>query len=653
MQGQPVPFRKLTVRQPLALALVAIVPSLFFGCSGSSGGDNKNGGNGGDNGGGNAGDNGGGNSAGNGNGGSGGVVQPPDGVQTCGPLTPAPLRRLSQTDYLRSVSALFPKLFPAESDGVMRLDSHFIRFTRPGTSKIAINEHVSKFLVKDPNTFGFSNRAKNLNPTSLGLEVYDEVAGMLAEALVLGTKADGKPLDALEMPCTDSNVECGKKHIEKYGPLFFRRPLTAEESARYLTFFQDEFKAAETASGGVNAFKAALVLTLEAFLQSPQFLYRLEIGDSKTKNAGAIKLTQHEIASRLSFALWNSPPDEELSKAAADGKLATAKEREDQARRMLLSKNSRYMTVEFFRQWADFERIFAEGYRRKPGRTDLGIGHSTEFVYTLAARQEIAQFVEWVFSEGGGSVNALFTSTKAWGTNVTKALYTGALLASPYEDKSPVAELQLDATQRAGILTRPLIPWVYSHFDTPNPPVRGSFILSKVLCFHFPPPPGDAMSLAGKVDFTAGMSNRDQFLARAKAATNCKSCHNTMDPVGFSMENYNELGIFIKNDAKNGKPVDASGKLEIGSDIDGNFSNLVDLSKKFGGSARVRQCMTTQFYEYVTGRDADGSIIEDQDGVDKCRLSALDKAVADSKGDLREAFVKYATTDDFIWRAAY
>ncbi len=547
---------------------------------------------------------------------------------------------------------MFPKLFPPYEDGVVRYDTHFLRYTRPGTSKVSVDAHLNSLIVKDPNTFGFDNRARNLNPTPLSLEVYDEIGGSIAEALVMGRKPDGSPLGALEMPCSENTVACGKTFVESYGKKFFRRPLTSEELNRYSKFFEDEFKVAEGVSG-VEPFKAALALTIEAFLQAPQFLYRPEIGDPKTKAGGAIKLTQYEIASRLSYMLWSSMPDDELLLAAENGELASAEQREAQARRMLKDKNYRYQSVEFFRQWADFERIWSESYRRKPGRNLGDPAHPYEVFYTLGAREEIARFIEWAFAEGDGTVKTLFTSTKTWGNAHVRALYEGKALADYAPPSNDWKEFEPNATQRAGILTRPLVAWAYSHFDTPNPPVRGSFILSKVLCFHFPPPPGDAMALAGSVSLPAGSSNREQFVARLNAASNCKTCHNTMDPPGFAMENYNEIGMYIRNDAKNGKPINASGKLDVGSDADGDFTDLVQLTKRFGDSVSVRQCMTTQMYEYATGRDAEGSLIDGSEGVDNCRLEGLDKAVADSGGDLREALVKYAATDDFVWRAAY
>lgn len=665
----------------LGLALACALGTSFFPACSNSGGDDGNGGEGGEGGegaegggkggkGGNKGGSGGNNGGSGGNvGGEGGTAPQPEGA--CGPLAPAPIRRLATTEFNGTVRELFQKLFPPYADKVWRLDSHFLKYTRPGSAEVQYNRHLGSVLVKDPTTFGFQNRASNLNATGLHVETFDDVAFAIAEALVVGRElrpanstAPLKPLDALEKPCAETTLSCAQKVVEQYAPRIYRRPLTDEEKTELSAFVKEEFDAATAKGGGVDAFAASLQLTFEALLQSAPFLYRVEIGEPT--NDGAAKLTAYETASRLSYLLWSTMPDSTLLEAASKNELSTPEQREQQAQRMLKDPRFRYMVVEFFRQWADFERIFAEGYRRKNGRSLGDPTHALGIFYTLGAREEIARFVEWVFADSDGSLNTLFTSTKAWGNSQVEALFAGALLpdARDYET-APWKELTLNPAERAGILTRPLIPWVYSHFDTPNPPARGGFIMSKVLCRSLGTPPADAMTLAGTVTFAPGTSNRQQFDARirpkvtdpatgeTKEVTTCVACHRVMDPLGFAMEKYSEIGMFLKADLKNGKTIDASGNLMFGTDIDGPFTDLVDLSKKFGDSETVRQCLTTQFYEYAVGRTAAGSIALDEEGVDKCRLSALDTAVKAKNGDLREALLQYVKSVDFVTRPKY
>jgi hypothetical protein len=677
MQEQPVPFRKPTVRQPLAIALVAIVPTLFIGCSGSSGGDAKNGGNGGDNSGGNAGDNGGGNSAGNGGGTNGGgtngsfggnggdpIVVAPSEVKTCdGKIAPAPIRRLSRIEYMASVREIFPSAFKPGADGVFKLDTHQFSFKRPGqTTETKI--HLRGDAVADPQTFGFENRAANLNPSSFLLENYDDLGSVIADYLTVGDQL------AKTVPCPEKNLVCGKAFVEGLLPKVFRRPATDEEKSTYNTFFSDQFNAAASTSGA-DQFLVAVRLTIEALLQSPPFLYRVELGDKDTKKSGAIRLTPYETASRLSYLFWSAPPDRELMDAAAAGKLGTTEQLEAQARRLVKDKRFRFMAIEWFRQWADFERIFTEGYRTKPGFNLAQPCHDYGNLYFLGAREEMERFTEWVMADSDASVKTLLTSTKSFQNNFVANLYSSARPLPSWCDPAPTlptdfVSAEVDSKQRSGFLTRAFFNWAYSHYDTPNPIIRASFVMRKLLCTEIGTPPPDAQSLAGAVKFTAGMSNRQQFAARIapkvtdangveKEVTVCKGCHNAMDPLGLPLESYSDVGKYLTNDLKNNQPIDAKSKIALGKDVDGDVRDALDLSSRLGSSKDVQRCVMTQLYEYATGRDAVGAKARDEnsDGIDACRTDEIEKALAAKNGDLREALVALVKQPDFVWRPAY
>ncbi|MDX2021081.1 MAG: DUF1592 domain-containing protein [Deltaproteobacteria bacterium] len=659
MQEPSVPVRKLTIRQPLAIAMLALVPSLFTACSGSSSNNDKNsGGNGGD--GGDSGGNAGGDSGGGGGGGTslGGNAGGGPGTNVmlegaCGPLPPAPARRLSRVEYVASLREVFPFAFKPDADGVYRIDNHSFALKR-GTQ--TINWNWKDDVIADPGTYGFQNRANNLNATAFQLEAYDDNAVLIAELV-----AQPATLASL-VPCQEKTVDCGKKFIDAYGPKFFRRPMTDAEKTVYYDFFKTEFDGAKADDAAADNFMVALRLTLEVFLQSPQFMYRLELGDPATKKNGAVQLTQYEIANRLSYGFWSTMPDADLMTAASKGELKTADQLEAQARRMLKDNRFRYMVIEYFRQWADLERIFGESYRQYPG-TSLGDAqHSFSIFQALGSRHEIEQFVEWTFADSDATFNTLFTSTKSWVNKYTKGVYEGKLLSVSTQDPDFVyTPMDLNPAQRAGILTRAFFGWAYSHFGTPvgvpNPPVRGNFVLQKVFCQHFPPPPADAQTRAGAVQVPAGSTNREEFAARMKAADICNSCHQVLDPLGFAFENYNEVGFYITKDQKNpAKTIDASGKVDLGTptDVDGPFANAVDLSKKLGKSKSAAACLTQQWYEYLTGRDADGVIApEPSDGADACRIKKMVEAADAKGGDLREAFVAWVKSPDFQWRPAY
>ncbi|MDX2019768.1 MAG: DUF1592 domain-containing protein [Deltaproteobacteria bacterium] len=567
-------------------------------------------------------------------GGTGGQsVQAPG---ACGPVAPAPLRRLSRLEYAGSIRALFPKTFPPDADGVWRLDNHAMNFQRAGQAS-ARRVNLFQEPAEDVLSHGFANRAKNMNPTSLHIDRFNDVAALVAEH-VWRTRKQGAG-DAF-LPCDTQDLACGTRFVEQFGERAFRRPLTAEEKTDFVGLFEQELKA--------NTFDVAVVLTLEAFLQAPQFLYRAEIGDSGTLDKGAVKLTAFELASRLSYLLWSSSPDEELMAAAKSGDLLDTKTLETQARRMLSDKRFVFMAVEFFRQWGDFDRIFSETYRRRPGFPSLAAGHSVPSAYRTAARDEMQWFVEWLMTDGDASIETLLTSRKSRGNGYLATLYGPGV---PLDEKldaaldKTVKDIALDAQQRSGYLTRALFNWTYSRFDTPSPPLRGAFVIEKLLCSTFPPPPADALSVAPPPP--AGPTNRELFEANVKARSDCPVCHKSLDGIGFGFENYNEVGGYRTLDK--GRPVNANGEL-FDTDVDGKFNGAVELSAKLASSETVRHCMMKHLYEYATGRDAEGTV--EDEGIDSCRLKALDQLLLEKKGDLREALVGFVTSPDFVWRPA-
>src|SRR5262249_6329258 len=147
---------------------------------------------------------------------------------------------------------------------------------------------------------GFENRAKLQEPTSLLVEQASTGATTIAEAAV-------KNMSSV-VPCTASDATCGAKFVESFGARAFRRPLTDDEKKTYTDYFNQQKTAI--------SFAAAAQLTIEAFLQSPAFLYRIEVGDASKAVNGRVPLTSYEMASRLSYLLWGTMPDQALFDAA-------------------------------------------------------------------------------------------------------------------------------------------------------------------------------------------------------------------------------------------------------------------------------------------------------------------------------------------------
>jgi len=517
-----------------------------------------------------------------------GVVDPtsPEAAKTCLPaVTPAPLRRLSYAEYQATTKDLLGSLKTADT-----------------------------LLTRDPAAHGFENQAQLLNPSPLLVEQYGDAA-IDAGLKVLGAMG-------VTVPCAPKSAAeektCGATFVAKFGAQVFRRPLTTEETTDYTTFFETE--------RGKSDFKGAVQLTTEVLLQSPQFLYRLELGDTATVAADRLGLTQYEIASRLSYLLLGSEPDAALLDAAAAATLGGADVRETQARRLLQDPRAGTMMVEFHRQWLDLDRI-----DREP--KDPTTYPKYNDALKSAIREESDRFVRKIMWQGTGTIASFLTSADTM---------VNAPLAALYGVSAPVAgwaDATLSSTERAGFLTRANFLTNRAHKLEGSPPLRSVFIRDRLLCMPPLMPPANADLSEPKASAGAAVkTNRQLFEARIAPAA-CNGCHGIINPVGYGLENYDAIGAFRTTD--NGLPVDASGSV-VGTDVDGPFNGGVELSKKLSNSKTVATCVATNWFQYALGRELTDA--------DSCRLAKLNLTLSEAGGDVRELLVSLVKSPEFVFR---
>jgi hypothetical protein len=511
---------------------------------------------------------------------------PPGSTATsCTDVHLAPMRRLSRAEYLATVRDLFPG--------------------------VALGDVV---IGRDPAEHGFENRADLLNPQPLLIEQYNTAASEIA-VLVMENPAAVVPCD----PDTTGESACGAQFLGAFGARAFRRPLTQEETATYQAFFDAELAAD-------SGFVGAVQLTIEAMLQAPQFLYRLELGEPDPAAPGLARLTPYEVATRMSYLLWGSTPDESLLESAAAGRLATAAEREQEARRMLDDPRARDMLVEFHRQWLDFDGLSNEA-------KDPVTYPDYDAALEAAIREESDRFVASVMWEGDGTVRSLLTSTR---TEVDSRLAQLYGVSAPDGDWTKV---DLDPTERSGLLTRAGFLASRAHQVAGSPPLRAVFVLERLLCQSPPPPPADAdLSEPAAASDDTDKTNRQLFEERLAPAA-CKGCHATFTDLGYAFENYDAIGAYRTED--NGLPVDATGAFALG-DTDWKIAGPLDLSEKLAASAEVERCVTRFWFEYAIGRAAEKS--------DACRVDALGEAFAAAGGDVRELLVALVAEPAFAVR---
>jgi hypothetical protein len=457
---------------------------------------------------------------------------------------------------------------------------------------------------------GFNNNAAELITSHALVEQY-----MLAAEGVSARATD--PIEK-NLPCDPADGEdaCAAEFIETFGKKAFRRPLTDEERQTFALLYE---------LGRQKSFRQGIQLVIEGALQSPAFLYRVELGAQGADPSEVVRLTSWEMASRLSFFLWGSMPDEALFAKAEAGELETAEQIEAEARRMLEDPRARILVAEFHKQWLDYERV--ANVTKDPA---LFPDWSPAIGQLMA--EETRTFIDGVIFGDEGTLTTLLTAPYSY-MNSELADFYGVELPS---GDAGFNRVDLDPAQRAGLLTTGTLLTINAHTNQTSPTLRGRLIREQLLCDTVPPPPPEVSIEAPEVD--PGSTGRERF-AQHTEDPSCSGCHNLMDPIGFGFEGYDTVARFRSTEG--GKPIDATGSI-MASDVDGPFNGVVDLASKLSQSDEVGACYSKQWFRYGYGR-ADGES-------DACAIEQINIRFNESGGDIKELLVALTQTDAFLYR---
>ena len=503
-----------------------------------------------------------------------------DGDSQIDPGDKLPGRRLSHFEYRNTLRDLFPHITVPELE-----------------------------LPADPSVDGFDNDGVALVPSTLLIESYDENARIVAQAAA-------QDLQAL-LGCDPADgMVCAEQWFDGFARRAFRRPLTAQERTDFMVFF--------TEPPGDADLRAGVELTLQLILQSPQFLYRLEIpleGDEPPAEGEYAPLGDYELASRLSYFLWSSMPDDELLAAAEAGSLGSAAEIEDQARRLLSDDRAKDAFLHFHEQWFDLRRL-DKASKLPEDNFDDALRDS--------AKQEAMRFVEHVIFDENGTLEDLLTSNRTFVDDRLAEIYG---VAGP--GPGVWAEVELDPTQRAGFMTQVGFLAGHGHPLNPSPVLRGVYSLKDVLCWPLgaPPPVAEAMQIPeGSPDQT----NRETYEALT-AAEECQFCHSIINPVGFAFEHYDTLGRW--RDQDNGQSIDASGHFQ-----EANFVGAPDMMAALVGRDDVHRCVSRKWLTFAYG----GSRVLQDPNIHGDIVAAF----ADAEFSITELMIAIVTHPRFASQAA-
>jgi hypothetical protein len=494
---------------------------------------------------------------------------------------PAPLARLTSLEYHNTVADLFPGL--------------------------TLPELV---LPADNVVEGFDNNANGQTASPALIEAYGAHARAVADLVIANrTKL---------LPCNPSaaadEAACGAQWISTFGARAYRRPISTDEKSRLVSFFE--------ASRTTYDFPTAVGLVVQAVLQAPQFLYRVEIGGAP-KN-GTAALSGYELASRLSYFFWDTMPDAELLDAAGSGALDTSAGVAKHARRLLADPRARAAVATFHRQWLRFDKMDAM-------QKSASLFPSFNAQVAESLRDSAAKFVDHVFWDMGGSLDALLMDNGAYVNDDIASIY-----GLPKTGASELEWRQTDATRRSGILTQAGLLAGFAHETSDSPVLRGVFVMDRFFCSPPPPPPPSVnLAVPEATNSSTPMTTRDRFAQTHEQGT-CASCHHTIDGFGFGFSHYDAVGAW--RDTDNGLPVNAQGWV-TGTDTAGNFDGAVQLGQKMAESEQVSECVTEQWFRYALGVGSSD--------MDACTVAQVTKAMTNSQGDMREILIATVSSDAF------
>jgi hypothetical protein len=434
------------------------------------------------------------------------------------------------------------------------------------TLRDLLGEDVSTLVASFPadgRTEGFDNVAASLGVATNQLDVFERVA----EALATRAVTPGSSARQRISVCSEwADAACRRKVLQAFADKAWRRPTTPVEVDQLLAL------AAIGASSGASV-EEQLALALRGVLLAPQFLFRVE-RLPPTGTVGTYRVSAHELATRLSYFLWSSTPDDTLAQSAAAGTLASAADVTREVSRMLSDAKASGLSENFAAQWLALRGLSEH-------QVDAAF---TAYSPALAASMasETTSLFNHVLSKGLPAAE-LLTATYS---------FVDEPLAQFYGVSVMDGQAELGATERRGILGQAALLTLTSYPNRTSIVRRGVWVLENLLCTE-PPPPPDGVDTTPP-DPTKGTLR--ERMAQHSADPKCTTCHALMDPIGLGLENFDAIGRY--RETENNEPIDASGTY-----VDGRpFNKPSELTRLMAEDPRFVACVTQKLLAFGLGR---------------------------------------------------
>lgn len=530
--------------------------------------------------------------------------------------------------YIASVNPFFERPLPgpepdapiADIQAIPPVMSRLSKFEYSNTIRDLFglsSDPTADFPTAEPGQF--SNENKGLSITAFEVqqvfEIAEDVATQVVEAAANGNRS--------VISCDINTANCAQTVINQLGVKVWRRPLTTEESADLLALYNDT----QTVTRNRETSMAAL---LRAMLFSPNFFYRPEFDESLTSSQ-AKPLNAYELASRLSYFIWASTPDDQLLAKAANGSLLNDETIRTEVSRMLADPRAETLVDEFAMTWLDFNKFLKHAanpdvFPQYDGIKEHLLGETRSFLsHIFEDNRPLTEILNADYTYLNGPVANYYGVQGITGNNFRI-----------YEWPA--------GSKRKGLLGHASALAGHSGATITSPVKRGTWVMDRFLCDRPPEPSADILALFPQLP--DGLDSRQISEKHKEASAACAGCHAYVDPIGYGLENFNAVGLWRDEYAINGRTVDSSAELPSGE----QFSSLTELADILATRGDVGICSIGYMMSYALGRRTTTVYVPGNNSVDYPAVYDVYQKTLDSAHSIHDIITEIALSPVFRTR---